>query len=603
MCFLNCCVVAVPWLEFFGYGSYLWNIMWLLDLARFTLQPLEPEKFLGVPLIVFYHTVTWLLAALVAFDADGSRFLASTCREARIVMMPCLLRRGTIEGDLPWFHVAGFVVIGVAFAILAFRYANAGHLLGAATLRPLRSQEGQSLLVAVRRYLRKQWLHFATLAFCSILILIDCTRNCREDFLSYFTSIGFAGLGLFLSLDRLVGFLRERHMETNLLAHALTTESELASTSLPLASRLHYSSPRLHHSSSQNMVGAEGYRLLDVSSLLEQLIHFLRDEELQLEQQLVLLGQGLAPGQASEAQSSILRASACLDDNPDLQWDCTLTGSSDTTLTVIAPRSFSYLRRLAGLDGRKLLSELQNTNLCDLRRAAKSGASLLCSEDRHTFVLKTISKSEVRQLRAMLGSYRKHLEQHPNSKLCRVYGCFSFKNSLGYFLHAVLMDCLTGLPEALDGHPSLQHVEEPSIFDIKSEFQDGGFRSSFPSGLPSVRAWLPDLQADLAFLATLGVVDYSVLLSVWQLPRQLGELLQNKELPSSISLRHDESFELARIGVIDFLVHWDVRKRTESALKRTCLHPRHRERVTIMDPETYKGRQLAFLRAMSQAPS
>ena len=26
----NCCFFAVPWLEFFGYGSYLWNIMWLL---------------------------------------------------------------------------------------------------------------------------------------------------------------------------------------------------------------------------------------------------------------------------------------------------------------------------------------------------------------------------------------------------------------------------------------------------------------------------------------------------------------------------------------------------------------------------------------------
>ena len=57
-------------------------------------------------------------------------------------------------------------------------------------------------------------------------------------------------------------------------------------------------------------------------------------------------------------------------------------------------------------------------------------------------------------------------------------------------------------------------------------------------------------------------------------------------------------FQLARMGIIDFLVHWDVRKRTESALKRTCLHPRHTERVTIMDPETYKRRQLAFLMAM-----
>ena len=26
----NCCIFAVPWLEFFGYGAYLWNVCWLL---------------------------------------------------------------------------------------------------------------------------------------------------------------------------------------------------------------------------------------------------------------------------------------------------------------------------------------------------------------------------------------------------------------------------------------------------------------------------------------------------------------------------------------------------------------------------------------------
>ena len=63
------------------------------------------------------------------------------------------------------------------------------------------------------------------------------------------------------------------------------------------------------------------------------------------------------------------------------------------------------------------------------------------------------------------------------------------------------------------------------------------------------------------------------------------------------------SFLLARMGVIDFLVHWDVRKKTESAFKRTCFHPRHRERVTITDPDTYKRRQMAFLKAMFQPPN
>ena len=84
---------------------------------------------------------------------------------------------------------------------------------------------------------------------------------------------------------------------------------------------------------------------------------------------------------------------------------------SDTTLTVIAPRSFTYLRRLAGLDCEALLTELLQTNVGGLKVAAKSGSSLLCSSDNRTFVLKTISKSEVKQVRAMLAEYRA-LELH-----------------------------------------------------------------------------------------------------------------------------------------------------------------------------------------------
>ena len=414
-------------------------------------------------------------------------------------MMPCILRRQTMEGDLPWqlgteevvpsvivsvpgerprFHVAGFVVgcsacsrsisgverhwqilscaartveeqpcaqvIGIAFVIMALRYSNVGQLLGTAGRR---SQEGQSLLLAVRLYLRKQWLHFASLAFCSVLILIDTMRDCREDVVSYVTSIGFAGLGLFLSIDRLVGFARDgrRRADIGPVRDPLAVETtELTSPRLR-----HHSSSRLPHGMSASIQGAEGYRLLDFSSLLEQLIQYLRDEELQLGQQLQLLGHGLDAKQAADAQSAILRSAACLDDNPEMQWDCTITGSSDTTLTVIAPRSFAYLRRLSALDGQKLVSELLCTNVAELRRAAKSGCSLLLSADSTTFVLKTISKSEVKQLRAMLGPYRKHLEQHPGSLLCPIYGCFSFRNSLGYFLHAVLMDCLTGVPSVV----------------------------------------------------------------------------------------------------------------------------------------------------------
>lgn len=591
---MNCCVFAVPWLEFFGYGAYLWNVFWILDLGRFTLLPLAPEKVLGVHLMCFYHIFTWVCAGLIAFDPNGSRLVTDTCREAKIVMMPCILRRQTVGGDLPLFQVAGFVVIAVGFSLLVLRYIDAGQLLSSQS----RTQRRERLLLAVRAYLRKQWLHFACLAICSILILLDTTTGCADNAGSYITSSAFPGLGLLLSLDRLVMYAKEEKAvefgsaNASPLHHAGSENLELGPAGATSPSPANLRSLPVTRASP---FGAAGYRLLDFSALLEHLIQYLREEELQLAQQREVLAAGQTAKQAAASQLTLLRASARLDDSPDAQWDWTITASagSETALTVIAPRSFTYLRRLANLDCEALLNELLQTNLGELRVAAKSGSSLLCSADQRTFVLKTVSKSEVKQVRAMLADYRKHLEERPESLLCRIYGCFSFRNSLGYFLHAVLMDCLVGLPASLTDFDYMT----PKVFDIKSEFQDGGFRSSFPQGLQ-----LPDLHfaQDLNFLSSLGVVDYSILLSVWEIPEELGHELSQKDIRPGVLVpgTSERPWYVVRLGIIDFLVHWCVRKRTESALKRTCLHPRHTERVTIMDPPSYARRQLDFLHAV-----
>mmetsp|Transcript_95516 Transcript_95516/g.116983 ORF Transcript_95516/g.116983 Transcript_95516/m.116983 type:complete len:197 (+) Transcript_95516:3-593(+) len=189
------------------------------------------------------------------------------------------------------------------------------------------------------------------------------------------------------------------------------------------------------------------------------------------------------------------------------------------------------------------------------------------------------------------------MEDHPDSFLCRVYGCFSFKNCAGYYLHAVLMDCLVGLPASITEYDYLT----PLIFDIKSEFQDGGFQKAFPEGLQLQDA---NLRADVEFLQSLGVVDYSLLLSVWQISEGLGQDLAEQDVRPCILVpgTGKRPWYLLRLGLIDFLVHWDVRKRTESALKRTCLHPRHSERVTIMDPESYARRQLDFFERVFREP-
>ena len=115
--------------------------------------------------MMFYHIFTWICAGLIAFNPNGDRLVTDTCRQAKVVMMPCVLRRQNMGGDLPWFQVIGFVVIAMGFTILVIRYLDAGQLLASSTSS--RSQRRERLLLAVRTYLRKQWLHFASLTMCS----------------------------------------------------------------------------------------------------------------------------------------------------------------------------------------------------------------------------------------------------------------------------------------------------------------------------------------------------------------------------------------------------------------------------------------------------
>jgi len=103
-------------------------------------------------------------------------------------------------------------------------------------------------------------------------------------------------------------------------------------------------------------------------------------------------------------------------------------------------------------------------------------------------------------------------------------------------------------------------------------------------------------------LTRVGVTDYSILISIWQADGPCGPGATAGEPHFSVSdrwaMEDDSNPELlhARIGIIDFLVPFGRLKRTESALKRTLVHPLHsNQRVTIASPRSYASRQKEFL--------
>merc|ERR1719454_2521786 len=112
---------------------------------------------------------------------------------------------------------------------------------------------------------------------------------------------------------------------------------------------------------------------------------------------------------------------------------------------------------------------------------------------------------------------------------------------------------------------------------MKSEFQDGGFRRHFPRGLVVVDSMpCPDgtscfsslqwekvtdaLAADYDFLAKVGVIDYSLLITYWE--GFEDGLSEDAEAQSShCFLAHGPPYDAngapsrlcIRLGIIDFL--------------------------------------------------
>ena len=118
---------------------------------------------------------------------------------------------------------------------------------------------------------------------------------------------------------------------------------------------------------------------------------------------------------------------------------------SDLILKIYGLR-YSKPAILAGMDYKGHLTKFLQTNVGGLRVAAKNGSSLLYLPENRFFGFKIISRNEIKEFRVMLATYRQHLEEHPDSLFCRIYGYFNFKNSLGYFLYIILINWLTNLP-------------------------------------------------------------------------------------------------------------------------------------------------------------
>ena len=252
----------------------------------------------------------------------------------------------------------------------------------------------------------------------------------------------------------------------------------------------------------------------------------------------------------------------------------------------------------------------------------------LCS-----FMVKTITTSEMRSLIKLLPAYVKHFHEHHDSLIGRILGCYSVAVASADRVYAILQENVFASPPFPRSMPmpipsATSELATYQVFDLKvawlaletvscvassscpvfspvcypwkqgstvdrtahagaSVLKDSDFRRLHPHGVAvasspqELHALLDVLHADVTMLRTEGIMDYSLLIGVMT---NAASTLPASDAAATVPVV---------VGVIDYLQRYDMRKRMERGIK-SVMHVSLDLDISAVDPDTYAKRFLAF---------
>ncbi|KAG2731052.1 hypothetical protein G9P44_006201 [Scheffersomyces stipitis] len=333
-----------------------------------------------------------------------------------------------------------------------------------------------------------------------------------------------------------------------------------------------------------------------------------------------------------------------------------LTPSSkyDFKFKDYCPEVFRELRSLFGLDPADYLVSITGKYiLSELGSPGKSGSFFYYSRD-YRFIIKTIHHSEHKQLRRILKDYYEHVKENPNTLISQFYGLHRVKmpfNKSGIRkVHFVVMNNL--FPPHRDIHRKFdlkgstwgritkldptkeQNLAQYTLKDVN--FLDR--HESIKFGPHKRKLFFAQLEADVALLKKINVMDYSLLLGVhdvkkgntFELSQKLSvfdpksndksilintnprDIDREFDLPSNVFpgrskyvfYGHDGGIratnednepmgEIYYLGIIDCLTNYSIKKRLETVW-RSIGHTR--STISALPAHEYGDRFLKFIK-------
>mmetsp|Transcript_38591 Transcript_38591/g.64783 ORF Transcript_38591/g.64783 Transcript_38591/m.64783 type:complete len:717 (+) Transcript_38591:351-2501(+) len=202
---------------------------------------------------------------------------------------------------------------------------------------------------------------------------------------------------------------------------------------------------------------------------------------------------------------------------------------------VYAPRVFNNVRKAMLVNDIDFFSSICFNSYVEFISNSKSGAFFYYSNDGK-YMIKTIEQAEAKCLIELLHAYSKHLNDNPESKLCKIYGLYrlSLNHSLPRMggrkkFYFIIMESVfytaryIHLIYDLKGSSYRREATDKDIDrDPTQNFtctvlKDNDLRESgqkITIGEEKAKEMQKQLEADAKFLQSQGIIDYSLLIGI-----------------------------------------------------------------------------------------
>jgi 1-phosphatidylinositol-4-phosphate 5-kinase len=313
----------------------------------------------------------------------------------------------------------------------------------------------------------------------------------------------------------------------------------------------------------------------------------------------------------TEGKSSTFQALSSLSIG-SIQSDNVLVGNKQFEFKEYAPDVFLKLRHHFGISQEAYMKSLASEDLyLDFQTNSKSGQFFFFSDDRF-FMIKTLTQQEVLWLMNCLSQYYEHFIAYPKTMLVKFMGLYRVKvprkrkmRKVHFVVMRSTFDTALPMHKKFDLKGS-QIGREASESDKKKLFpvlkdkdlKKSGIRFFFQ---PERAEFLKQLESDCKLLTNLNMMDYSLLIGIFDKSRvdpQYGITEQTiREILNQDNCLHytdrlDDHGLIYFMGIIDFLQHYNAIKKFETVAKGMV---NDRTEISSVKPSYYARRLVKFI--------